>query len=217
MSEEESSNDSYSSYVPSNYEDFEYGGYDDTTDDDEMSDGDGPADHEAFLAALQVIEDELAALGGDDEDDDGEIDFEEEGWELGDWEDEWGDGDEEYFRDDVWPEHEEGVVRSVKHPETESETKVLSMPVDFDVMPPVAREEFEAYVKHLPVGMGFKGGIARKLMKLAVGVPVETDMMQRELKGLYRYPQTTPKHTHSYRRTATCRCRFHGRFITLCI
>lgn len=28
-----------------------------------------------------------------------------------------------------------------------------------------------------------QGGIARKLMKLAVGVPLESEMMQRELKG----------------------------------
>lgn len=45
------------------------------------------------------------------------------------------------------------------HPETEIETEVLSMPIDFDALPGVARKEFEAYVEHLPVGMGFKGHI----------------------------------------------------------
>jgi len=67
------------------------------------------------------------------------------------------------------------------HPETLQSTEVLSMEVSVgDLLP-----DFQAYVRDLPVGMGFKGGIARKLLKLLVGCDPQSEMMKRELKGEY--------------------------------
>ena len=148
MSDEESCADSHSedSYLPSCYDEFEcdYATEDDASDldDEEWCDEEDEEEEEDDTDLSPEQEEALRKL------EEGEIDelpdwffyapgFEEEGDE-GDWEGDWGTGDDLWYRDQDQLPEEGGEPTIVTHPETTQLTQVLTAPIDFDALPEVS-------------------------------------------------------------------------------
>jgi len=69
------------------------------------------------------------------------------------------------------------VHRIVENPSTAKHIEVLSLVIDTASLP----EGFQCLLNELDVGMGFKGGVARKILKLLNGVTTEMEDIDVDL------------------------------------